>query len=377
MSRRDHTTPRLAPLIALLALCLLTDPIRAAAVDVRKCNGLASICTRPFFRTTFPGAHNVGTDALTCTYQIDTCKKSLTAPKTISDMSFPDGPRVTAEFAARAANATAKAGTQEGLFGCKQTKNTCTLPGLAIPCGFKCQDRSVTGLLDVGIRWLDMDFCGFFPGALAREPFSCHAGPKLIGTAYGRPAAQAFADIGAWVSAHPNDLVVIYLSDQKDFDAAAYAQLSKSMTDAFGAYLYSGTPAQLKAAHVGDLLAQNVRVVVTGKDAWVSDLPQMPVQLLDIIDSYSHDLSPVDPTEAVRAACAKADVDHPVLVQAIGRAELGLHAICINDIERGIDVGKLLDMVPNCPVLGVIKDYAATSRGMVEKVATRNQAVIA
>ncbi|KNE71384.1 hypothetical protein AMAG_20344 [Allomyces macrogynus ATCC 38327] len=91
------------------------------------------------------------------------------------------------------------------------------------------------------------------------------------------------------------------------------------MTDAFGAY---GTAAQFKAARVGDLLAQNVRVVVTGKDAWASDLPQ-----LGIIESYSHDLSAVDPTEAVRAACATADVDHPVLVQAIGRAELGLHAI--------------------------------------------------
>ncbi|KAJ3353344.1 hypothetical protein GGF32_003103 [Allomyces javanicus] len=377
MSRHDQIAPRLALLVAVLALLVLAHPARAAAVDARKCNGLASVCTRPFFRTTFPGAHNVGTDALTCTYQVDTCKKSLTAPKPISDTAFPDGPRVAGDFAVRAANATAKNGAQEGLFGCKQTKNTCTLPGLAIPCGFKCQDRSVTGLLDAGIRWLDMDFCGFFPGALAKEPFACHAGPKLIGTAYGRPAAQAFAAIGAWVRAHPDDLVVIYLSDQKDFDAAGYTQLSKSMTDAFGAYLYRGTAAQLKAARVGDLLAQNVRVVVTGKDAWASDLPQVPVQLLGIIDSYSHDLSPVDPTEAVRAACAKADVDHPVLVQAIGRAELGLHAICINDIERGIDVGKLLDTVPNCPVLGVIKDYAATSRGMVERVAARNQAAIA
>ncbi|KNE71385.1 hypothetical protein AMAG_15622 [Allomyces macrogynus ATCC 38327] len=183
-------------LAAILALLFPVDRTRTAAVDARKCNGLASICLRPFFRTTFPGAHNVNTDALTCT-----------------DASFPDGPRVTAEVVARAANASAKAGTQEGLFGCKQTKNTCTLPGLAIPCGFKCQDRGVTGLLDAGVRWLDMDFCGLFPGALTKAPFTCHAGQKLIGTAYGRSAAQALADIGVWVRVHPDDLVVIYLTD--------------------------------------------------------------------------------------------------------------------------------------------------------------------
>ncbi|EDO44758.1 predicted protein [Nematostella vectensis] len=84
-------------------------------------------------------------------------------------------------------------------------QNTLSSPGpiVALSCFYRNQHRSITGQLDDGIRYLDIDTCWEDSSRYTKGAWACHEG------AYAGPVYKILNQVDAWMRIHRNEVVVI------------------------------------------------------------------------------------------------------------------------------------------------------------------------
>ncbi|XP_032242650.1 uncharacterized protein LOC5516780 [Nematostella vectensis] len=76
-------------------------------------------------------------------------------------------------------------------------------PIVALSCFYRNQHRSITGQLDDGIRYLDIDTCWEDSSRYTKGAWACHEG------AYAGPVYKILNQVDAWMRIHRNEVVVI------------------------------------------------------------------------------------------------------------------------------------------------------------------------
>jgi hypothetical protein len=129
------------------------------------------------------------------------------------------------------------------------------------------QQLSLSQQLDVDVRSLELDLHN-----LGGVPVVCH-GEGAVGCTTEPPLSAVLPELTAWLKAHPDQVVLLYLEDQLGEDVA-YAVAVKQLQDAFGTKIYRpGAPGPKGCAALPLSLtrkavrAAGAQVVLVGKCA--------------------------------------------------------------------------------------------------------------